>query len=140
MKQPLRYALAIVAGIVTAMLLVAIIENAGHSAYPPPPGLDFADKEAVGAYVEALPMGALAYVLGAWLIGTFGGGVVAGVLAGSGSRLFPGVVGAVMLAAVIANLIMIPHPVWFALVGVFGTIVAAFMAGDTSRRFLGKPE
>ena len=47
---------------------------------------------------------------------------------------------AVMLAAVIANLIMIPHPVWFALVGVFGTIVAAFMAGDTSLRFLGKPE
>jgi hypothetical protein len=140
MKQPLRYALAIVAGIVTAMLLVNIIEGIGHRAYPPPPGLDFADQEAMKVYIEALPMGALGYVLASWIIGTYGGGVVAGVIARTGSRLFPGIVGAVMLAAVIANLIMIPHPVWFALVGVFGTIVAAFMAGDTSLRFLGKPE
>jgi hypothetical protein len=43
------------------------------------------------------------------------------------------IVGAVVLAATVANLAMIPHPTWFAVVGVAGIVLAAFVAGRIMR-------
>jgi uncharacterized protein YacL len=41
--------------------------------------------------------------------------------------VFAGVVGGLMLIATVANLIMIPHPLWFSILGVVGVIVAAWL-------------
>lgn len=43
--------------------------------------------------------------------------------------LFAGIVGTFVLAATIANLVMLPHPTWFAAIGIVGIVLAAVAAG-----------
>ena len=48
-----------IAGVVIAVALVWLIEMVGHSVYPPPPNLNFADADAMRDYTSTLPIGAL---------------------------------------------------------------------------------
>lgn len=116
-----------VAGIVIAMVLVWLVEMAGHAVYPPPEGLDFADADAMRAYIETVPLGALLFVAAAWFVGTVCGTCAACAIGTARPLIFAGVVGGLMLAATITNLVMIPHPLWFAILGVGGVIVGAWL-------------
>lgn len=116
-----------VVGIIVAGALVWLVEKIGHSVYTPPPDLDFADAEAMRAYVATLPMGAFLFVAGAWFLATLGGVVTACKIGNANPMIYAGVVGGLMLIATAANLIMIPHPLWFSIVGVVGIIVAAWL-------------
>ncbi len=58
-----------------------------------------------------------------WLLGTLAGGMVACKIAREKPAVFACIIGAVMLAATIANLLLIPHPNWFSIAGI-GMIVA----------------
>lgn len=123
----MRQILAPIAGIVVGSLVVAAVEALGHAAYPAPT-LDLNDVAAMRAEIARLPIGALWFVLAAWWLGAFGGVAAAVRLAGRRPWLHAGIVGGVMLAAVVANLAMIPHPSWFAVVGVAGVAVATAAA------------
>ncbi|GMV60719.1 MAG: hypothetical protein AMXMBFR72_38050 [Betaproteobacteria bacterium] len=129
MPQAVRSVLAVVVGVVVAFALVAAIETAGHAVYPVPKGLDFTNREQVRAYIQALPLGALMFVLAAWTVAPFGGGAVAALIARARPLLHAAIVGAFVLAATLANLILILHPLWFAVLGVVGVCVGAFAAG-----------
>lgn len=129
MPHVVRSVLAVVAGVIVAFALVAAIEAAGHAVYPVPKGLDFTDREQVRAYTQALPLGALMFVLAAWTVAAFGGGAVAALIARTRPLLHAAIVGAFVLAATLANLILIPHPLWFAVLGVVGVCAGAFAAG-----------
>ncbi len=128
MNPRLRFALSCITGIITAIVLVSIIESIGHRKYPPPTDLDWTDKEAVGAFVKTLPTGALLYVLAAWVIGAFVGSTVGGLMARPFRVFVAVVVGAFVLMASVFNLVMIPHPVWFAISAVVLVPLAAFAA------------
>ncbi|HEX8224698.1 MAG TPA: hypothetical protein VF605_12845 [Allosphingosinicella sp.] len=71
-----KAALGMVAGIVVAFATVFAINLAGHRIYPLPSDLDMDDYEAVGAYVQARPAGASAFVLAPLL-----GGLAASLVA-----------------------------------------------------------
>jgi len=116
-----------VAGILIAGALVWLIEMLGHYVYPPPPDLNFADPEAMGAYVATLPMGAFLFVGGAWFVATLGGTYVACKIGDAKPMTYAIIVGGLMLVATAANLMMIPHPLWFSVLGVIGIIVAAWL-------------
>lgn len=116
-----------VAGVVIAGILVWLVEMLGHSIYPPPPGLDFADAEAMRTYVATLPVGAFLFVGGAWFIATLCGTFVACKIGTAKPLTFAVVVGGLMLIATAANLVMIPHPVWFSILGVAGIVIAAWL-------------
>jgi len=81
------------------------------------------------AYMEALPVGAYLFVLASWVVAKFCGGVVSSLVAGTRPVLFSAIVGAVVLAATLANLLMLPHPVWVSVAGVAGVVAAAVAAG-----------
>lgn len=66
--------LAVVAGVVVAVVIVFVFEAAGHSIWPPPPGLDVSDPEALKALMPSIPIGAKVAVVVAWVAGAFGGG------------------------------------------------------------------
>ena len=102
-------------------------------AYPPPAGVDFNKPEALATYVERLPLGALLFVLAAWILATFVGGLVAGWIARRRAVIVAAVVGALVLAATIANVMLIPHPAWMVVVGVAGIAAAAYAAGRIMR-------
>lgn len=116
-----------IAGVLIAMGLVWIIEMIGHSFYPPPPDIDFSDPDSVRAYTSGLPMGAFLSVGSAWFLGTLGGVFAACRIGTAKPVIFAMVVGGLMLLATAANLVMIPHPLWFSITGIAGIILAAWL-------------
>ena len=122
-----RNIIAGIAGVLIAGTLVFLVEMAGHAIYPLPANLDFSDEEAAGAYISALPLGAFLFVGGAWFIGALGGTFAACKIGRAKPEIYALVVGGFMLAATIANLVMIPHPLWFSITGVLVVVNAAWL-------------
>ena len=125
-----------VAGILVAVGLVWMVEMVGHSVYPPPPNLDFSDTEAIRAYLSNVPLTAFLFIGGAWFIAALGGTFAACKIGRAKPLIFSMVVGGFVLIATMANLVMIPHPLWFSLTGIAGVVVGAWLgmvlAGKTS--------
>jgi len=128
-----RTVVAVVVGTVVAFVLVGVIEAVGELAYPPPAGVDFRAPGQLASYMERLPAGALAFVLAAWIVATFAGGLVAAWIARPRAALAAAIVGALVLAATIMNVVLIPHPAWMVAAGVAGIAVAAWLAGRLMR-------
>lgn len=112
MKSFIRSILAIVAGVIVAGLFIVGIETIGQRLYPPPPGLDVKNPEALREMVRAMPLAAIGSVLLAWVVGALAGAWVAAGIAMQWRIGHAGVIGAVVLAGAVANMLMIPHPVW----------------------------
>lgn len=111
-----------------------LVESVGHIVYPPPEGTDLSDPEQLRTIMESVPTGALLFVLGAWAIGSYLGGMVATILARAAQ--WPGVaVGGLMLLGGIYTMIIIPHPWWMAAAGVIVLFVPAWIA---ARQFGGR--
>ena len=128
-----RYALALVVGVLAAFLTVTCIDALGHAVYPSPPGLDFNDAEQVNVFVQSLPLGAFLFVLLGWVLATLLGGWLAAYIARTRPLLFGGIVGAVVLCATIADLLLISHPVWFSITAIVAIPVTAFLASRLVR-------
>jgi hypothetical protein len=116
-----------IAGVIIAIALVWLVETIGHSVYPPPPDLNFADRDTMRACLTTLPIAAFLFVGGAWFVGTLGGTFAACRIGDAKPLTYAIIVGGLMLIATTANLIMIPHPLWFSALGVVGILVAAWL-------------
>jgi hypothetical protein len=115
--------LAGITGVVVAIALVWLVETMGHSFYPPPDDLDFGDTDVMRAYIDTLPLGALLSVAAAWFIGAFGGSFVACKIGSARPLAYALVVGGVMFAGAAFNLTIIPHPMWFSILGIVGIFI-----------------
>ncbi|WLD11718.1 hypothetical protein [Planctellipticum variicoloris] len=113
-RSILRSLAAVVAGIVAALVGVTAVEVLSAMLHPAPPGVDFAtDFEACKAHVARYPAGVLALCGAAWGLVAFASAWVATRL-GTSRHLAHGLfVGAVLLAAAIFNMAMLPYPAWF---------------------------
>jgi hypothetical protein len=124
MKSIIRSVLAVLAGVVVAGVVVVAIEAVGHRVYPGPEGHD---HEALAAYIRTAPPGVFLFVLAAWGIGTLAGAWLAAWLAGRAPVVHGLIIGGLLLLGALANLLMIPHPVWFSVVGVAMFLPAAWL-------------
>ncbi len=130
---------ALIAGIVTAFASIYLIEMLGHKIYPPPSDLDFSNPDAIRPYIATLPIIALLFPRFGWFVGTFAGSLVAIFCGDAKPYVFAGIVGGLVLAATVANLIMIPHPLWFSITSLIGIVASAWLAnrvtvtGNSSR-------
>ncbi len=125
----LMKALSVLAGMVVAFALIAIVQSIGHAVYPPPADLNIRDTEAFAEYTRSLPFTAILFVLASYLAGAFAGSFVAGWIAGGPSLVYPAIIGGILLAATVANLVAIPHPLWFGILAVIGIPATAFLGG-----------
>lgn len=125
-----RYVGSIVAAILVALILLVAVELFSAVVHPLPP--DFGGtKEEMCAHVERYPNWVLAAVVPAWAGTAFASTWTAGRLGNLGSAL---VVGALLMAASIFNISMLPYPMWFK-VAVLITIPSAIaFAVYVSRR------
>jgi len=123
-----RNVAAAITGVVTAFVLIMLIEKLGHIIYPPPPDIDFSDPEAMRPYIATLPFLALLFPMIAWVVATFAGTVLACKIGTANPLAFAAVVGGLVLAGTIANLIVIPHPVWFSAVSLAAIAASAWIA------------
>lgn len=124
----IRNAAAVIAGVVTAFVLIMLIEKLGHLIYPPPADLDWSDPAAVRPYIATLPLLALLFPMFAWIVGTFVGSSLACFIGTARPLVLAGIVGGMVLAATIANLIVIPHPLWFSVLSILGIAASAWLA------------
>jgi len=60
-----------------------------------------------------VPLGALLFVLAAWAGGSFPGSWLATRLGPGRHAAHGAIVGAILLAAGVANMLLLPHPAWF---------------------------
>ena len=133
MRLVVRIVIAVAVGTVVAFVLVGVIEAIGEVVYPPPEVVDLGSPDQLATYMQRLPGGALAFVLAAWIVATFLGGLVAAWIARSRTALAAAIVVALVLAATIANFALIPHPAWMVAAGVVGIAIAAYLAGRLMR-------
>ena len=122
----MRSLAAVVAGLVTAFAVMLVVEAIGHSIYPPPPGLDPMTPEGMAGIVAQLPLGALLFVLAAYLSGAFAGGAVACKVA-RGRMTAPVVLGTMLTVGALLNVITIPHPLWMSALSVAVQLPAVWL-------------
>ena len=128
-----RKLLAVLAGIVTSLVFVALIESAGHLLLGIDEAPDTHDPKALAAYVATLPPSAFLSVLLAYIAGTFIGGWTACKVTGENPRLYCAIVGGFMLLFAAANFAMIPHPGWFIASSLVAISIAAWFASVVGR-------
>lgn len=103
------------------------MEHLGWELFPLPDSINPMDPESLKQNIELIPKGSMIFVIIAHALGTFSGMILAGFI--SKKSLIPSfIVGGLMIMATIANLIMIPSPIWFIILDLFGVILAFIFA------------
>lgn len=139
MNPKLRAVLGIVTGVITAAIVITLIETIGRAMHPWPEGLDFRDTEGMRAYVAGLPTSALVLVVTGWTIGAYVGGVVgASIARRPDPRLVTFSVAGVILAASLFNLFTLPHPAWMLPAAALAIPLAAVLATAVTARGFAK--
>lgn len=118
----------VLAGAIVAFVVIVLVEMVSLWLFPLPPGIDPNDKAAIAAAIPSMPIGAFLLVMLAWVLGAGLGALTALRVARSTAR-WPGrAVGALVLVGALYNLMVIPHPVWFAPSAVLAIIAATYLA------------
>lgn len=102
----------VIAGIVTATILVLAIEMAGLPLFPQPEGMDVRDMDSVRLHVADIHPGSFVMVLIAWSAAAFGGPWVARRIAGNAPAWPSLTVALLFLALCVYNLMVVPTPAW----------------------------
>jgi hypothetical protein len=118
----LRTVSGIIAGVLLAFAVLIGLEMAGHAAMPPPTGLDPGDPEDLKQMVASAPLAAKAWVVFGWFVATLAGGWLARRLSGKGWAGW--VIAGLILLGGIANIMMIPHPLWMQVAAVAAPLLA----------------
>jgi hypothetical protein len=122
-----RGILGVVAGIIAGVAVTMISEMAGHTFYPPPPGINLEDPQALKTIIDVIPLGAKIAVIVAWALGVFAGSATAIFVAERQS--WPAWVTAfVLFGFALATMTYIPHPDWMVLAATLLTLASAIAA------------
>jgi hypothetical protein len=127
MRALMRTIGVVLLGVITAVVIVAVVEAINSRIYPLPAGVDPNNAKALKEVIATLPLGALLMVLLGWWLGALGGGWLAARLAGRLDMLHGLVVAVIILSAAIFNLLMLPHPIWFWVAAVLGIPLGGYI-------------
>ncbi len=125
---------AVVAGLLGSVVVIMAVQAVGTWLYPPPPGTDFTDPDAVAALMAQIPLGALLMVELSYIAGSLGGGAIARLVTPEGATRRAIVVGALLTLAGFANLAAIPHPLWFGVLSTLTYIPCALLGAAAVAR------
>lgn len=129
----LRKVVAIIFGVIVAVVLIMVVETFGHTLYPPPDDLDFTDMDKMAAYVDGLPIGALLFVMAAWVAGTLGGGLLACAIAREQPMVYAFSIAGMVLLGTVFTLTQIHHPIWFSITSVIAILLTAWLTGQVGK-------
>ncbi len=122
--------MAILGGIVAAMITVSLCEYVNHIFYPPPAGIDGVDMETLSKiyteHVKTMPIGAFIALWAGWMIGAFVGGFVSWKIDSVNWKFNSYVIAGVLLLFASMNMFMIPHPIWLIAITVIGYYPAVY--------------
>ena len=124
----LRDIAAVLAGLAVSIAIIMVVQATGHALWPAPDGLDWNDTEVIRTYTSQLPFLALLFPIVSYFLGAFAGPFVACRIGTVKPVVIVGIIGIVLLAFTIANLIQIPHPVWFSVLAVAAVVIGGWLA------------
>ena len=123
MHPILKNILAVISGIILGSAVNMGIIMISGSIIPPPAGADVTTTEGLRASMHLFqPINFLMPFL-AHALGTFAGAFVAALIAASHKMKFALGIGIVFLAGGIANVLMLPSPIWFTIVDLAGAYI-----------------
>lgn len=130
----LRSVGGVIGGIIVAVAVLGTLEWLGHKIYPPPPGIDIHDPEAIKTIIGHLPLGAIIMVLVAWGAGSLAGAFTAAAIARRKHVRHGLIVGGVIMAFAGLTMIMIPHPIWFMFAAAAVIVLPAWLGAVGAKR------
>ncbi len=113
-----RAIVAVIAGILSAFVSILLVQAVGALAAPAGPAPSLKDAEHMREYLSAMPMASYAFLLAAYLVGSALGGTVAGRIMFNPRSRCVWIVGGILLVTTVANIVLIPHPLWFSIASV----------------------
>jgi hypothetical protein len=136
MNPILRNSLAVVAGIVIGSAVNMGIITISGSVIPLPNRADVTTAEGLKA---AMHLFQPKHFLMPWLahaLGTFAGAFLSALIAANRKMIFAMVVGGFFLVGGIANVLMLPSPLWFTVVDLAGAYVPmAYLAAKLAEKY-----
>lgn len=117
----------VVAGLLTAFIVMLIAEYINSLIYPLPEDLDWMDTEAVQAFTASLPWTAFVLVLLGWVLGSFKAGCVTAYLSKERSFRLPLLVGVILTILGIINNATLGHPLAFNIIGLPVFIIFTYL-------------
>ena len=129
-----RSALAVILGVAAGVVVIFIVEYLSHMVYPPPAGLNMQDPEVLKTLLANASIGALLLVALAWAAGSFAGSWLAARVARQSQLRCALIVGGLLMIAGISEMLMIPHPIWFWVLGTVVFIPVAYLGGRLATR------
>ena len=122
--------LAVVAGLVVGSALNMAIIMISGSIIPPPEGVDNTTMEGLKAGMHLFQPKHFILPYLAHALGTFVGALLAAIIAATHKMKFALSIGIFFLLGGIANVIMLPSPVWFTVLDLAGAYIPmGFLAG-----------
>lgn len=116
MNPIIRNILAVISGVVLGSVVNMAIVSASGSVIPLPEGVDATDMESLKKSMHLFGPQNFIMPFLAHALGTLVGAMVAYLIAYSHKQTFAFVIGFIFLIGGIANLFMLPSPLWFAIV------------------------
>lgn len=124
MKSVLRTVLSVMAGLITALVLLIAVEAFSAVVHPVPEGFGSTPAE-MCQHVANYPPWVLAAVVPMWGGTAF---VSAWLTAKIGNLTSVVIVGTLFITAVVVNVMMLPYPAWFSIASPVATCMALVMA------------
>ncbi len=125
----IRSILTVIVGVLGGSVVIWVLERAGHRFFPAPAGLDLQDLEVLKQYVASAPTAMFLALLGAWAGGAFVGGGIAALLSERRRGLHALAVGAFQTLFAALQFSMVPHPLWFVVLGLTIFLPVTGLAG-----------
>lgn len=129
-----RTILAVIAGLIIAMLVMLSVEFLSMQVSPPPPGFTLNNEADLARLVEMASPASKALVVLGWALASFLGGWVAARLSRQHRMVAALAIGVLIVIGVVFNTANIPHPLWMTVLGVLLPMPLTFAAARLASR------
>lgn len=130
----LRTILAILAGLLVALVTIVAMEYLGMSLFPVPADVTLEDEADLARLVAEAPTGKLLWVALGWALAALLGGWTAARLSRAHRRVAALCVGGLIVIGVGATVATIPHPAWMVATGLLLPLPIAWLAARHTMR------
>ena len=130
MNPKLRALLSVLGGVIAGSFIILGAEML--SPFHPPADMNYNDRATMGACVKTLPMSAFLFLLMAYLLGSLVAGYITNWLSRPTHYRPALIAGTSFMASGFANLIDIPHPIWFGIVSSLVFLAGAWVGGKVA--------
>lgn len=113
-----RVILGVVAGIIAGSLCIWGVETLNHILHPYPAGMKANDMEAFKSYIENLPFLGKFMVIVGYALGALVAGFISTKIARNRKPTAAVVCGLIFLSFTIYNMMVLPTPIWFWILGI----------------------